>query len=38
LSWIAGPQGLIRPEPPSMKELKRAERRQASTLRSPDEV
>ena len=38
LSWIAGPQGVIRPAPPSMKELKRAERRQASTLRSPDEV
>jgi NADH-quinone oxidoreductase subunit B len=38
LSWIAGPQGVIRPEPPSMKELKRAERRQATTLRSPDEV
>jgi NADH-quinone oxidoreductase subunit B len=38
LSWIAGPQGVIRPEPPSMKELKRAERRQASTLRPPDEV
>src|SRR4030095_13601598 len=38
LSWIAGPQGVIRPEPPSLKGLKRAERRQASTLRSPDEV
>jgi NADH-quinone oxidoreductase subunit B len=38
LSWIAGPQGVIRPAPPSMKELKRAERQQASTLRSPDEV
>jgi len=38
LSWIAGPQGVIRPEPPSMKELKRSERRHASTLRSPDEV
>ena len=38
LSWIAGPQGVIRPEPPAMKELKRAERRQVSTLRPPDEV
>src|SRR5215470_16245691 len=38
LSWVAGPQGVIRPEPTSMKDLKRAERRQASTLRSPDEV
>src|SRR5882672_1515646 len=33
LSWIAGPQGVIRPEPASMKDLKRDERRQASTLR-----
>jgi len=38
LSWIAGPQGVIRPEPPSMKELKRADRRQTSTLRSPDDI
>jgi NADH-quinone oxidoreductase subunit B len=38
LSWVIGPQGVVRPTPPSMKELKRAERRQAAILRSPDEV
>ncbi len=38
LSWVVGPQGVIRPEPPSMKEMKRAERQQAATLRSPNEI
>src|SRR5215510_245755 len=38
LSWVAGPQGVTRPEPPSMKELKRAERQRAATLRPPNEV
>ena len=38
LSWVVGPQGVIRPEPPSMKELKRVERQQYATLRSPNEV
>ena len=38
LSWAVGPQGLSRPESPSMKDLKRAERRHATILRSPDEV
>src|ERR671923_1860600 len=38
LSWVIGPQGVMRPEPPSMKELKQAERRQAGSLRSPDEI
>ena len=38
LSWVIGPQGVVRPAPPSMKELKRAERRQITVLRSPDEV
>jgi NADH-quinone oxidoreductase subunit B len=38
LSWVVGPQGVIRPEPPSMKELKRVERQQTITLRSPDEI
>jgi NADH-quinone oxidoreductase subunit B len=38
LSWVVGPQGVIRPEPPSMKELKRAERQRATALRPPDEV
>jgi NADH-quinone oxidoreductase subunit B len=38
LSWVIGPQGVVRPTPPAMKELKRDERRQAAILRSPDEV
>jgi NADH-quinone oxidoreductase subunit B len=38
LSWVIGPQGVVRPTPPSMKDLKRAERRQLTILRSPDEV
>ncbi len=38
LSWVVGPQGVHRPEMPSQRDLKRAERQQATTLRSPDEV
>jgi NADH-quinone oxidoreductase subunit B len=38
LSWTAGSQGVSVPEPPCMRDLKRAERRKATVLRSPDEV
>jgi NADH-quinone oxidoreductase subunit B len=38
LSWAVGPQGVSRPEPPSMRDLRRAERQRATILRSPDEV
>lgn len=38
LSWAVGPQGLSRPESPSMKDLKRAQRQHATILRSPDDV
>ncbi len=38
LSWTIGPQGVERPPTPSMRDLKRAARQQATTLRSPDEV
>ena len=38
LSWAVGPQGLSRPESPSMKDLKRAQRQRATILRSPDGV
>ncbi len=38
LSWVAGPQGVLRPEMPSMRDRKREERRKATILRSPDEV
>lgn len=38
LSWVSGPQGVVRPPAPSMRDLKRPERQQATTLRPPDEV
>jgi NADH-quinone oxidoreductase subunit B len=38
LSWMIGPQGIERPARSSQRDLKRADRVQAKTLRSPDEV
>lgn len=38
LSWLAGPQDVVRPEMPCMRDLKREERSKATILRSPDEV
>lgn len=38
LSWVVGPQGVIRPEPISLRDQKRAERQRATVLRTPDEV
>jgi NADH-quinone oxidoreductase subunit B len=38
LSWVAGPQGVIRPDPPCMRDRKRDERKKATILRSPDEI
>ena len=38
LTWVAGPQGVIRPEHGSMRELKREERRAETLLRPPDSV
>lgn len=38
LSWRIGDQGVIKPEMPSMKELKRKTRMQATELRPPDEI
>jgi NADH-quinone oxidoreductase subunit B len=38
LSWVIGPQGVERAPRPSLKDQKRAERQQATVLRSPDEV
>jgi NADH-quinone oxidoreductase subunit B len=38
LSWVAGPQDVQQPEPPCLRDLKRAERTKATVLRSPDEV
>jgi NADH-quinone oxidoreductase subunit B len=38
LSWVGGPQKVVRPDLPCMRDLKRDERRKATILRSPDEV
>lgn len=38
LSWVVGPQGVTRPPPPFMRDLKRAERQRVTRLRTPDEV
>jgi NADH-quinone oxidoreductase subunit B len=38
LSWVVGPQGVYRKEPPSMRDLKRSERMNIRELRPPDEV
>ncbi len=38
LSWMIGPQGILRPTMPSMRDLKRPEREKATFLRPPDEV
>jgi NADH-quinone oxidoreductase subunit B len=38
LSWAAGPQDVVRPGMPCMRDLKREERKKATILRPPDEV
>src|SRR5512135_1762506 len=38
LSWVVGPQGVMRPEMPSLRERKRAINAATTTLRSPDEA
>ncbi len=38
LSWTIGPQGVIKPERPSMRDLKREEHRKMTVLRPPTEV
>jgi NADH-quinone oxidoreductase subunit B len=38
LSWVSGPQRVIRPTMPSERDLKRPERQRMTVLRSPDEV
>jgi len=37
LSWVAGPQGVYRPQMPIQRDRKRAARSRATVLRSPDE-
>jgi NADH-quinone oxidoreductase subunit B len=38
LSWVVGPQGVERPPMPSLRDLKRALRQQATDLRTQDRV
>ncbi len=38
LSWTVGPQGIVKPEMPSMRDLKRADRVKTKNYRSPDEI
>lgn len=38
LSWTIGPQGVVKPEKPSMRDLKRDQRQKATVLRPPSEV
>ena len=38
LSWVVGEQGTIRPPLPSMRDLMRPSRQEATVLREPDEV
>lgn len=38
LSWTIGEQGIVKPEKFSLKELKRPQRKEMTTLRSPDEI
>ena len=38
LSWVIGPQGVERPDMPSMRDQKRAQRQLLTVLRTPDNV
>jgi len=38
LNWVIGPQGIIKPPSPSMRDLKRNERKQMTEIRPPDHV
>ncbi len=38
LSWMVGDQGVMRAPPPSMRDLKHAERMKKTVLRSPEEI
>jgi NADH-quinone oxidoreductase subunit B len=38
LSWVIGPQGILKPELPARRDQKRAVRQQMTFLRPPDEV
>lgn len=38
LSWVIGPQGIVKPEMPSMRDMKREERKKMTEIRPPDQV
>jgi NADH-quinone oxidoreductase subunit B len=38
LSWVVGPQGIERPEPPAMREVRGPDRRRLTVLETPDHV
>ncbi len=38
LSWTVGDQTIVRPAPPSLRDLKRTDRMRTTTLREPDDV
>jgi NADH-quinone oxidoreductase subunit B len=38
LSWVIGPQGVERPQMPSMRDLKTPERRKVTSLKPPSEI
>jgi len=38
LSWVAGPQGVVKAPRPSMRDLKREERRKMTVLADPDRI
>ena len=38
LSWVTGPQGIVKAPPPSMRDQKREERRKMTVLASPNGV
>ncbi len=38
LSWVIGPQGVLRPPMPSLRDLKRPQREAVTDLRTPDHV
>ncbi len=38
LSWVVGPQGVVRPEMPSMRDIKRPARNSVTVLTPPDKI
>lgn len=38
LNWVIGPQGIVRPDMPSMRDKKAAERKKMTEIRPPDHV